>query len=61
MPPSINVCDFMCDLSFSNTSFVNVGALTFEDKMFRTEVSSWWIYPLMGIKCPSTFPVVNFV
>ena len=43
----------MCNLSFSNVSFTNVGALAFEAQMLRNEMSSWWIFPLMKMKCPS--------
>ena len=37
--PTINVWGLMCDLSFSNVSFTNVGALAFEALMFKTESS----------------------
>lgn len=45
----------MYDLSYSNVSFPNVGALAFDAWIFRTVVSSWWIFPVISIKCPSPF------
>ena len=36
--PTINVWGSMCDLSFSNVSFTNVGALVFGVYMFRVEI-----------------------
>ena len=29
MSPTVSVCGFMCGLSFSNISFINVGAFVF--------------------------------
>jgi hypothetical protein len=50
----------MCHLSFSNVSFRNVGALAFGAQMSRTELSSWWIFPLMSMKSPSLSLLIKF-
>jgi hypothetical protein len=50
----------MCDLSFSNVSFTNVGALAFGTEMLRSEMASWWISPLLSINCHSVFLLINF-
>jgi hypothetical protein len=39
--PTIIVGGSMCALSFSEVSFMNVGALSFGAQMFRIEISSW--------------------
>jgi hypothetical protein len=49
--PSINMLGLMCDLSFRNVSFMNVGALEFGAWKFRIEMSFWWIFPLKRMKC----------
>ena len=48
---TINVQCSICGLSFSNVSFMNVGALAFGAQMVRIELSSWWIFPLVSMKC----------
>jgi len=50
----------MCCLSFSNVSFTNVDALAFGAYMFEIEMSSWWIFPLMSMKCPFPSLLINF-
>ena len=50
----------MCDLSFSNVSFANVGALAFEVYMFRIEMPSWWIFSLMSITYPTLSLFITF-
>ena len=42
----------MC-LSFTKVSLMNVAALAFGAWIFRIEISSWKILPLMSMKCPS--------
>lgn len=59
-PPTLNMWSSMCDLSFSNVSLINVDALAFRAEMFRTETSSWWIFPLKSMKCPSPSLLINF-
>jgi len=51
--PTIIMRGAMCALSFSKVSFMNMGALAFGAPIFRIESSSWWIFPLMNMKCPS--------
>ena len=43
----------MCALSFTKVYLMNVDALSFGAKIFRTESSSWENLPLMTMKCPS--------
>jgi hypothetical protein len=38
-------------LIISEISFINVGACAFGAQMFQIETFSWWIFPLMYIKC----------
>lgn len=38
---TISVWFLMCDLSFGNVSFMNVGVIVFGAYMFRIETSSW--------------------
>jgi hypothetical protein len=45
----------MCYLSFSKVSFMNMG--TFGAQVFRIEMSSLWIFPLMTMKYPSQYVV----
>ena len=59
--PAINVWGFICDLSFSKFSFMNVGALAFRAQIFKTERSPWWVFPLMSMKCPSPTFCLNLV
>ena len=51
--PTIIVWGVMCALRFSKVSFMNVGALAFGAYMFRIESSSWQMFPLTNMKCPS--------
>jgi hypothetical protein len=44
----------MCSLSFSKVSFMNVVTLAFGVKIFRIESSSWQIFPLVSVNCPSS-------
>ena len=48
--PAMNVWCLMSNLTFSNVSFTNMGALVFRGLMFRVETSSWWISPVMNGK-----------
>ena len=50
--PTTSVLNSICDLNFSNVSFTNVGALI--------ERSSWWIFPLMSMKCSSLSLLIIF-
>jgi len=43
----------MYALNSSKVSFMNVDALAFGAEIFRTESSSWYVFPLMNMKCPS--------
>lgn len=46
-------------LRFSNTSFINLGALEFGEQLFRMESSPWCIFLLIGIECHySSFLVI---
>ena len=58
--PTINLWGSMCDLSFSNASFTNVGAIVFVAYIFRIGLSSWLIFPLMNMKYPSPLLWINF-
>jgi hypothetical protein len=58
--PTTIVWFSMCDLSFSKVSFKNVGAFAFGPLMSRIETSSWWIFPLMSMKCPSPSLLITF-
>ena len=54
--PNIDVLGSTRDLrfsNFSNFSLMNVDALAFEASVFRIEMSSWWIFPLMSMMCSS--------
>ena len=55
---NINVCASMCDSTFSNVSFINVGDLEFGAYMFRIEMSFWLIFALMNMKCSSHVLIV---
>jgi hypothetical protein len=39
---------------------MNFGALAFGVYMFKIETSSWWISPLMTMKCPSLSDLITF-
>jgi len=57
---TIRLWGIICDLSFSKVCFMNVGTLAFAAYIFRIESSSWWIIPLMYMKCPSLFFWMTF-
>ena len=42
--PNIIVCGAICPLSFTKVSLMNVDALAFGVKIFKTESSSWKIF-----------------
>jgi hypothetical protein len=50
----------MCDLSFSDVSFTNIGTLAFGAYMFRIETYSQWTFPLMYMKNPFLSLFNNF-
>jgi hypothetical protein len=58
--PTIIVWGLMCVLSFTKVSFMNVGATAFGAEIFRIETFSWWIFPLMKIKCTSSSCLIMF-
>jgi hypothetical protein len=48
----------MCDLNFSNVSFMNVGELEFEAySELRCQLCEF--FPLMNMECPSVCPLIN--
>ena len=40
--------------------FMNLGALALGAKMFIIETFSWWIFPLMNMKCPFSSHLITF-
>lgn len=58
--PLVRVESSPSDLSFSYITFTNVGAIVFGAYRFRSETSSWWIFLLMNMKCPSLYCLINF-
>jgi hypothetical protein len=59
--PTINVWGLMCcNLSFNNVSFINMGAFAFRVWTSRIARPSWWIFPLMSMKCPFLTLLITF-
>ena len=56
---TISVWGLMCYLSFCCVSYI-WGALIFGAMMFNTEISSWWIFPVTNMKCPSLSLLIDF-
>ena len=53
--PTISVSRLMCDLSFSNVSFTNVGALVLWHSLgLRLHLDTF--LPMVNMKSPSSFP-----
>ena len=47
-------------LSITEVSFIILGIIVFGAKMFRIENFSWWIFPLMNMKCSSSSHLITF-
>jgi hypothetical protein len=58
--PTVSVWGSKYNLSFRNGFFMNVVDLTFGAQMFRIDMSSWWIFNLVSMKCPSPSLLINF-